>query len=80
MIVAATSSASNFDSAIARLAAPILAKRDESASMSNIASASAGAFLMGTRRPFTPSCTVSRQPLASVVTMARPMDIASSVE
>ncbi|MNE98109.1 hypothetical protein D3C80_1965820 [compost metagenome] len=44
----------------------------------SMAMASSSTARTGTRKPLSPSTTVSRQPGASVVMMARPMAMASS--
>lgn len=80
MMIPATRSASKTASAIVRLSAAMAASSAGSASISRIAVARACGSRTGTSRPLTPSRTVSRHPRASVVTMARPIDMASSVE
>ena len=68
---------SYFSSAIRRLSRPIAEINPGSSTKRAIAWASAPASLTGTRQPFTSCRTVSRQPGASVVTIGRPMAIAS---
>src|SRR5690606_13109401 len=75
-----TSSTSYFDSAIRRDSAPIPTASSGSARKRRIALASGATCRGGTRKPLTPSTTVSRQPGASQVMTARPTLIASSTD
>lgn len=69
---------SNRSSAIRRLAWPILSIMSGCSMNRSIAAASASASRTGTtRKPFSPSITVSRQPGASVVITGRAMACAS---
>src|SRR5216683_5605894 len=77
MVWAKTVSSENSRTAISLAHAPILDRRMGSCTRVFMAWAKASGSWGGTRNPFCPVRTISRQPGASVATIARPQDAAS---
>ena len=80
MIALFTTRSSKRASASSRLAVPMRWASSGSSQKRQSAATSPSVSCLATKRPFSPRRTVSRQPGASVVTIARPIAMASMVE